>query len=120
MFCAGANITMLGKDGTAVGTLTFEQTDKGVTMKGTFTGLKPGRDYWYRFRAGNLTSPIGRTRTAPAPSATPEALRFGIVTCAEWEFGFFGAYRLLAERDTGLRLAGAAAMALGVALLASA
>jgi Cu-Zn family superoxide dismutase len=39
---AEANITMLGKDGTAVGTLTFEQTDKGVTMKGTFTGLKPG------------------------------------------------------------------------------
>ena len=63
------------------------------------TGLQSGRDYWYRFRAGNLTSPIGRTRTAPAPSATPEALRFGIVTCAEWEFGFFGAYRLLAERD---------------------
>jgi Cu-Zn family superoxide dismutase len=39
---AEANIVMLGKDGTAVGTLSFEQTDKGVVMKGTFTGLKPG------------------------------------------------------------------------------
>ena len=31
-------------------------------------GLRPGRDYWYRFRAGEATSPVGRTRTAPAPA----------------------------------------------------
>ncbi len=29
-------------------------------------GLRPGRHYWYRFRAGSAQSPIGRTRTAPA------------------------------------------------------
>src|SRR6058998_1501325 len=28
-------------------------------------GLDPNRMYWYRFRAGGLESPIGRTRTAP-------------------------------------------------------
>jgi alkaline phosphatase D len=29
-------------------------------------GLKPDRWYWYRFRAGDATSPVGRTRTAPS------------------------------------------------------
>src|SRR5688572_4591678 len=26
-------------------------------------GLQPGRDYWYRFRAGDEISPVGRTKT---------------------------------------------------------
>src|SRR5262245_6806355 len=30
-------------------------------------GLQPGREYFYRFRAGNQLSPVGRTKTAPAP-----------------------------------------------------
>ena len=29
-------------------------------------GLSPDRWYWYQFRAGNETSPVGRTRTMPA------------------------------------------------------
>ena len=28
-------------------------------------GLEPGREYWYRFRAGDEISQIGRTKTAP-------------------------------------------------------
>ncbi len=62
-------------------------------------GLQPGTSYWYRFKAGSRVSPVGRTRTAPAADSSPEAIRFGMVTCAEWEFGFFAAYRHLAERD---------------------
>ena len=30
------------------------------------SGLEPHRWYWYQFRAGNASSPIGRTRTLPA------------------------------------------------------
>ena len=30
-------------------------------------GLEPGRDYFYRFRAGEAESPVGRTRTLPGP-----------------------------------------------------
>ncbi len=63
------------------------------------TGLQSGRYFWYRFKSGELTSPVGRTRTAPDSASSPAALRFGIVTCAEWEFGHFGAYRILAGRD---------------------
>lgn len=32
-------------------------------------GLQPARWYWYQFRVGNEISPVGRTRTAPAPNA---------------------------------------------------
>ncbi len=56
-------------------------------------GLKPDRWYWYRFAAGDATSPIGRTRTAPAADAAPAALRFAFASCQHYEQGYFGAYR---------------------------
>jgi len=34
-------------------------------------GLAPGRVYFYRFIAGDVASPVGRTRTAPAEDAAP-------------------------------------------------
>lgn len=60
------------------------------------TGLLPGRDYWYRFHVGDATSPVGRTRTAPATSAAPERLRFGLGSCQHYEQGWFVAYRHVA------------------------
>ncbi|MBA2280285.1 MAG: alkaline phosphatase D family protein, partial [Acidimicrobiia bacterium] len=61
--------------------------------------LEAGTDHWYRFHALGATSPVGRARTLPAPGAALDSLRLGLVTCAEYEFGYFGAYRHLAERD---------------------
>jgi len=57
------------------------------------TGLGPGRDYWYRFHVGDATSPVGRTRTAPAISTAPERLRLGLGSCQHYEQGWFVAYR---------------------------
>lgn len=56
-------------------------------------GLEPERWYWYRFRAREAQSPIGRTRTAPATTASPERLKFAFASCQHYEQGFFGAYR---------------------------
>jgi alkaline phosphatase D len=56
-------------------------------------GLEPARDYWYRFTAGGVRSPIGRTRTAPAPDAATARLRLGVVSCQQYEQGYFSAYR---------------------------
>lgn len=69
------------------------------TVQVDVDGLQPLTKYWYRFTADGVTSTVGRTQTLPAPGAALERLRIGVVTCAEWEFGFFGAYRALAERD---------------------
>lgn len=70
------------------------------TMKLDARGLQAGTTYFYRFRvadgpAAGAVSPTGRTRTAPAPDADPSRLRFGVVSCSNWEAGYFGAYRLL-------------------------
>ncbi|MGW1011957.1 alkaline phosphatase D family protein [Streptomyces termitum] len=61
--------------------------------------LEPGREFFYRFRTGRWVSPVGRTRTAPAPWARPAALRIGAVSCQAYHDGYFTAYRHLADED---------------------
>lgn len=58
-------------------------------------GLEPDRWYWYRFRAGDAQSVVGRTRTAPAADSSPGRLRFAFASCQQYEHGYFGAYRHL-------------------------
>lgn len=55
-------------------------------------GLAPDRPYFYRFIAQDDMSPVGRTRTAPAPGATPDRLRFAIASCQHYEQGWFTSY----------------------------
>jgi alkaline phosphatase D len=50
-------------------------------------GLKPARDYFYRFHAGDFQSPIGRARTFPFPGAEVAQLRFAAAGCQAWEGG---------------------------------
>ncbi|MFF7165200.1 alkaline phosphatase D family protein [Streptomyces sp. NPDC008086] len=68
------------------------------TVKADIRGLEPATDYWFRFSAGAVDSPAARTRTAPAATASVTGLRFGVVSCANWEGGYFSAYRHLAAR----------------------
>jgi len=65
-------------------------------------GLEPDRPYWYRFVSGNEESPIGRTRTAPAPGAMPDRFRFAFASCQRWDQGLYTAYRDLAQQDVDL------------------
>ncbi|MEQ6902195.1 alkaline phosphatase D family protein [Nocardioides sp. YIM 152588] len=69
------------------------------TVKVDAGGLRPSTWYWYRFRVGGTTSPVGRTRTAPSYDDSPDHLRFGVVSCANLQAGYFHAYRALARRD---------------------
>ncbi|MFF9084924.1 alkaline phosphatase D family protein [Streptomyces sp. NPDC014991] len=69
------------------------------TVKADIRGLAPATDYWFRFSAGGTDSPVARTRTAPAANADVSGLRFGVVSCANWEAGYFAAYRHLAARN---------------------
>jgi alkaline phosphatase D len=68
------------------------------TVKADVRGLAPATDYWFRFSAAGTDSPAARTRTAPAAGAAVANLRFGVVSCANWEAGHFAAYRHLAAR----------------------
>ena len=62
-------------------------------------GLASGRSYFYRFTSGNAVSPVGRTRTAPAPDATPGRLRMALASCQHFEQGHYAAYRDIAAQD---------------------
>jgi alkaline phosphatase D len=65
-------------------------------------GLEPARWYYYRFTAGDAVSPIGRTRTLPAPDASPDKLKFAFVSCQNYEQGLFTGYEQMAKDDLDL------------------
>ncbi|TQL69107.1 alkaline phosphatase D [Nocardioides albertanoniae] len=67
-------------------------------------GLRPGRDYWYRFSAAGEVSPTGHTRTAPAYGSKLAEMTFAFASCAKWDAGFFTAYQHLAEEDVDVVL----------------
>jgi alkaline phosphatase D len=67
-------------------------------------GLRPGAEYFYRFRAEGYVSPVGRTRTAAAAGTLAAPLTMCFVSCANYEHGWFTAYRRLAEDQPDLVL----------------
>jgi alkaline phosphatase D len=71
----------------------------GYSVHLDVTGLQPGRPYWYRFLSGDASSTVGRASTLPAPGATLDRMRFGFVSCSNYEHGYFSAYRHLTEED---------------------
>lgn len=68
------------------------------TVKAVADRLAPGTTYWYRFKLGKAVSAVGRTRTAPAAGMPVNRLKFGVVSCANWQAGYFSSYRHLAAR----------------------
>jgi len=74
---------------------------RDFTVKVDAAGLAPGRVYHYRFAVttpeGETFSPMGRTKTAAAAGDTTP-VRFAIVSCSNWQFGYFNAYDDIARR----------------------
>jgi alkaline phosphatase D len=62
-------------------------------------GLEPGRSYWYRFLSGDAVSLTGRAMTLPAPGSAIEKMRFGFVSCSNYEHGYFSAYQHLNDEN---------------------
>jgi len=60
-------------------------------------GLDAQRPYWYRFGHDGFASRIGHARTLPRPDEAVGVLRAGFVSCANFEHGYFSAYRHLAD-----------------------
>lgn len=62
-------------------------------------GLRPGRAYWYRFRADGQLSPAGRTRTAPHAARAGGSLRVALASCQNWQNGYFTPYADMLDQD---------------------
>lgn len=62
-------------------------------------GLRPLRQYYYRFIAQGQTSPTGKAKTAPVLGADVDRLRIGVASCQHYEQGFFNVYADMVEQD---------------------
>ena len=78
---------------------TTARVEVGHSIHVEVEGLEPAREYFYRFRAGDAESPIGRARTLPDPGADVAQLRFGAAGCQHWESGYYTAWRRIAEEN---------------------
>ncbi len=65
-------------------------------------GLLPARRYFYRFKAGSDTSPVGRTATVPERGQGIRELTFAYASCQQFEHGHYTAYRHMAAEDLDL------------------
>jgi alkaline phosphatase D len=70
---------------------------RDYTVKVDPSGLQAGRHYWYRFEAGGVVSPSGRTKTLPVGHV--ERLRFAFTSCSNYPAGYFSTYGRMADRD---------------------
>ncbi len=69
---------------------------RDYTVKIDTIGLLPATTYYFRFTCLGRTSPIGRTRTAPAGAY--DRARFAVVSCSNYQNGFFHIYADIAKR----------------------
>jgi alkaline phosphatase D len=60
-------------------------------------GLEPGKEYFYRFVAAGVTSPVGRVKTLPQ-GVTP-GIALAVVSCQLYPGGLFNAYDAIAKLD---------------------
>jgi alkaline phosphatase D len=60
-------------------------------------GLEPGREYFYRFVAAGVTSPVGRVKTL-SEGRTPDAV-MAVVSCQLYPGGLFNAYDAISRLE---------------------
>ncbi|WP_064967084.1 alkaline phosphatase D family protein [Tenacibaculum ovolyticum] len=66
------------------------------TVKIDVRDLQPNTSYYYQFEALGKKSIIGKTRTSPTENVSN--VRFGVVSCSNYQNGYFNAYKELAKR----------------------
>ena len=67
------------------------------TIKVDVTGLEPASNYYYRFSSGKKYSPVGRTKTLS--DGNIDHVNLGVVSCSNFEFGYFSAYNGMDNED---------------------
>ena len=91
------DFTDIVKDGTEPASAEF-----GHSVHADAHGLKPDTWYWYRFRIGDYTSPVGRTRTTPENDAPVDTLKFAFASCQSRTAGYWTSYAHLVADEPDL------------------
>ncbi|MGJ8563104.1 MAG: alkaline phosphatase D family protein [Alphaproteobacteria bacterium] len=68
---------------------------RDFTIKHDIQSLQAGTIYFYRFKAGNSVSAIGRMKTLPEDDAQP--INLVLASCANYPSGFFNVYREISK-----------------------
>ncbi|MGB6137150.1 MAG: alkaline phosphatase D family protein [Shewanella sp.] len=76
---------------------TVTNDSRDYTVKIDAVGLVAGQQYFYRFKAGDNVSVVGKTRTLPQGSV--DSVKFAVMSCANFPAGYFNVYEMAAQRD---------------------
>lgn len=71
--------------------------DRDYTVKVIADGLDAGQTYYYRFTHNGQTSDVGTTKTLPEVGV--ESVNLAVVSCANFERGYFNPFQVIAEGD---------------------
>lgn len=71
--------------------------NRDYTVKVDVSGLQPDTWYYYEFGYNCENSIRGRTKTAP--NNMKDSLRFAVVSCADYQNGYFNAYKVITTRN---------------------
>ena len=69
---------------------------KDFTLKVDARNLSEGTQYYYRFKYGEMSSPIGRTKTL---ATNVDIVKFAVCSCSNYPAGYFYVYREIAKQD---------------------
>lgn len=72
---------------------------KDYTVKIDVSGLNSYTTYYYQFNAFGNKSIIGRTKTAPKKEDNVNKLRLAMISCVNYQWGYFNALERIAERN---------------------
>ena len=67
-------------------------------------GLEADTWYYYRFEVESELSPVGRTRTTPAPGQMPESWTFVIASCQNRPAGYYTSYQNMLDESPDIVL----------------
>ncbi|KAI1501714.1 PhoD-like phosphatase-domain-containing protein [Biscogniauxia marginata] len=89
------------QDGVVSSGQAYTTSDIDYTVKVDAAGLQPFTTYNYQFTVcgSDNTSPVGRTKTAPAADADMPGLRLAVFSCSNYPNGYFNAYGNAARKD---------------------
>jgi len=77
-------------------------SDTGYTCKVDATGLLPNQTYYYRFKAGQYSSPIGKTKTLPTGAVSD--VKLAVLSCSNFPAGYFNVYSEVARSDADVAI----------------
>jgi alkaline phosphatase D len=79
----------------------YTTSDIDYTTKVEATGLAPFTTYYYQFTVcgTNNSSPVGRTKTAPAEDDAATPFGIAVFSCSNFPNGYFSAYGNAARKD---------------------